>query len=240
MKKLFQRILNSLGYEIKKFNIYNSPDLQLIRMLEMFEINTIIDVGANEGQFSIRLRELGYKDKIISFEPMASPWKVLKHFSKHDLLWLVPSRTAIGDFTGEVEINISSNSESSSILPMLDEHSAAVPESIYEGKEKVEIDTLDNLVTDYIDSSSNIFIKIDTQGFEEEVLNGGKVTIDKCIGVQLELSLIELYEGQKLWDYFIPLLLDKGFELWSISPVFVNPEKGRMLQIDATFFKKEG
>ena len=123
---------------------------------------------------------------------------------------------------------------------MLDEHSAAVPESIYEGKEKVEIDTLDNLVTDYIDSSSNIFIKIDTQGFEEEVLNGGKVTIDKCIGVQLELSLIELYEGQKLWDYFIPLLLDKGFELWSISPVFVNPEKGRMLQIDATFFKKEG
>lgn len=78
---------------------------------------------------------------------------------------------------------------------------------------------------------------MDTQGYEDRVLNGPEGILDRIVGIQLELSLIPLYEEQCLYDEMIVRLQNKGFDLWSIIPVFINPKSGRLFQVDATFFR---
>jgi FkbM family methyltransferase len=81
-------------------------------------------------------------------------------------------RCALGDHNGEVEINIAGNSEISSILPMLESHRSAAPESAYQGKEIVLIQTLDAVAGEYLKDARAHFLTIDTQGFEWQVLDG--------------------------------------------------------------------
>ena len=85
----------------------------------------------------------------------------------------------------------------------------------------------------------NIFIKIDTQGYEWQVLDGAEEALKLACGLHLELSLVPLYAGQHLWMNIIERLNSKGFDLWNINKGFTDSRDGRLLQIDATFFKKK-
>ena len=96
---------------------------------------------------------------------------------------------------------------------------------------------LDDISPNYIQPESIVFLKIDTQGSEHLILKGSDETLKHCIGLQLELSLVPLYENQLLYDDMINILKEKGFELWSIASVFSNPQNGRLLQVDAIFIK---
>jgi len=86
---------------------------------------------------------------------------------------------AIGDFSGTIDINISKNSVSSSILPMLDTHLNAAHQSKFVNIEKTKISTLDNIINIYLNDNSNCFLKIDTQGYEWMVLNGASNLLKK-------------------------------------------------------------
>jgi len=206
-------------------------------MLDSHNVNLIFDVGANTGQFGVSLRELGYKHRIVSFEPLTAAWEELKITSRNDPLWDVASRAAIGNKTDEIDINISKNSQSSSVLNMLETHSTAAPESKFIGVERVPLRTLDHLALEYLDSNTTSFLKIDTQGYEDRVLEGARKILEKISGLQLELSLVPLYQDQSLYDDLIEKLKNIGFNLWSIQPVFVDQDSGRLLQVDATFFR---
>ena len=98
-------------------------------------------------------------------------------------MWEAYPRRALGDHTGEVEINIAGNSESSSILPMLESHRSAAPESAYEGKEIVPIKTLDAVAGQYLKDAQAPFLKIDTQGFELQVLDGTRDILPHIKGI---------------------------------------------------------
>jgi len=84
---------------------------------------------------------------------------------------------------------------------------------------------------------STPFIKIDTQGYEAQVLRGAECLLQKAAGLQVELSLVPLYAGQVLYDELISQVKSKGFELWGLTPVFIDAQSGRLLQADATFFR---
>lgn len=239
VKSFAKRLFRAFGYELREFNPAISESAQFMKMLSMHKVNLVFDVGANAGQFGRKnLRDAGYSDRIVSFEPTIAAWYKLLAESKNDLHWTVAPRTAIGNFDGEIEIHISDNSQSSSILDMLDTHSNAVPESRYIGSERVPLCRLDSVATGYLSQDSVIFLKIDTQGYEDRVLYGAKDLMTKAVGLQLELSLVPLYTDQCLFDELIARLKSVGFELWSVSPAFVDPKNGRLLQIDATFFRR--
>ena len=90
----------------------------------------------------------------------------------------------------------------------------------------------------HISGKENILLKIDTQGFEWQVLDGAEETLSKCQGVLCELSLVPLYEGQRLWLEVIERLNSMGFTLWGVqSGGFTDDQNGRTLQIDAIFFR---
>jgi hypothetical protein len=85
----------------------------------------------------------------------------------------------------------------------------------------------------------NLFLKIDVQGFEPQVLEGAARLLDRTQGVQLELSLAPLYEGQTLFLPLVDWLAKKGFELWALIPGFIDNKTGRMLQVDGIFFRPD-
>jgi len=153
--------------------------------------------------------------------------------------WTVAERCAIGDTNGEVDINISQNSVSSSILPILDACVASAPDSKYIGVERVPVITLESIAPGYLKDSNAPFLKIDAQGFEHAVLAGAGNILPKIKGIQIELSLVPLYDGQllfrQLWDY----LESAGFSLQFILPGFTDDTTGRQLQADGLFFRNE-
>jgi len=238
LKQTIRKTFNTVGIEVHRFVPENSSSARLLSALRKFEIDVVVDIGANNGQFAKELRAGGFKHQIISFEPLTSAHAKLIEASKYDPDWQIHSRCAIGDQIGEIEINIASNSVSSSILPMLSEHSNAAPQSIYLGSEKAEITTVDKAVLPYLFEKNAPLLKIDTQGYEWHVLNGATLTLPKVKGILMELSLVPLYEGQHLWLECIARLNAEGFTLWSLEPAFIDPLTGRTLQWDGLFFRQ--
>jgi len=237
MKTIIKKLFNLFGLQISKFNLYKAPAYQTVQALKAHNIDLVFDVGANIGQFASELRAYGYKGKIVSFEPLPDAYIELANKAKGDKNWIVHPRCAVGAVAGEIEINVAANSVSSSILPMLSAHKDAAPESVYSHKSMVSIITLDSVLKKYTSLENNLLIKIDTQGYEWLVLDGAELAIRQCKGLLLELSLIPLYEGQKLWIEIIDRLSKSNHSLFSIQTGFTDGNTGQTLQIDGLFFK---
>ena len=232
LRRILITALNAAGMKIVRVNPVPTP-------LMHHQITVLLDVGANQGQHARGCRKQGYKGKIISFEPLPDAYEVLSGFAKQDQGWVLHDRCAIGAEAGETEINIAQNSLSSSIRPMLKAHLDAASSSRYVGKAKTNVITLDSVFDSYCSPDDKIFLKIDTQGFEAEVLKGAEKSLPKIAVVQLEMSIVPLYEGQKLYDYFIDYFKERGFFLWSLETGFCDRVSGQHLQFDATFVRND-
>lgn len=227
-------MLNSIGLDIRR---YPSRDIRRrILLLKHYEINTVIDIGAHLGGYAQELRRAGYSGKIISFEPQPDVFRQLEKTSKDDSEWEAHN-LAIGAEKGEVSINISKNSHSSSILEINQLHTESAPSSEYIGQVDVAVETLDSFLEHSTFIGDRIYLKIDAQGYEDKILIGAEDVLKRIKGIQLELSTRELYKGQKLYLNLINELIDKGFELHSIENGFFDAKSGRLLQFDGIFFK---
>ncbi len=238
LKSFVKRAFRRLGFDLRRYRPESSEPAQFMAMLSSHGVNLVFDVGANAGQFGRSLREAGYGGRIVSFEPLASARGQLLATSRNDPLWEVAPRAALGSENGAIDINVAGNSESSSVLNMLASHADVVPESRYVEIERVPMVRFDAIALDYLREDSVAFQKIDTQGYEDRVLEGSRGLLDRLIGLQVELSLVPLYEGQSLFSELLEQITAQDFELWAISPVFIDPQSGRLLQIDATFFRR--
>ena len=238
LKSIVTKTIHILGFDIQRYNIARCGDDRQMMMLSAHKVNLVFDIGANTGGFAILLRKNGYQGRIISFEPLSAAHSQLLKISRKDPFWEVAPRAAIGNQNIDITINVAGNSESSSILNMLESHSRAAPEARYIGKEKVPLRRIDSFAPDYLQAESVLFLKIDTQGFEDRVLEGATGLMDRIVGIQLELSLLPLYENQRLFDDLLADLKKMKFDLWSIDPVFADHNNGRLLQVDATLFRR--
>ncbi len=237
IKKFMRRTTRALGYDFRRANPANVPSLQLAKALAAFGIDLVLDVGANCGQFGAELRTEGYAGTIVSFEPLSSAHERLTLAAHNDRDWRVHPRCALGDAEGQATINISANSVSSSLLPMLGAHSAAAPESNFEHSETTPVFRLDDVAESYLSSAKQPFLKLDVQGYEWRVLDGSPRILSRSRGVLCELSMVHLYEGQQLWLEIISRLEQSGFKLWALQQGFVDARDGRTLQLDGLFFR---
>lgn len=239
VKEAIRSAFRRLGVDVRRYSFLMSPDDQFRAMFAHHGIDLVFDVGANAGQYSTELRSrFGYQGRIVSFEPLPAAYEKLLGAAAGDPSWEVAPRAAVGSTAGSVVLHVSGNSQSSSVLSMLDAHAAAAPESRYVRDEIVPMTTLDIAAGDHVKDDSRVFLKIDTQGYESEVLRGATALLSRVLGVQMEMSVTSLYDGQLLMRDLWRVLEDAGFELWMLSPVFVDRQTGRLLQVDATFFRK--
>lgn len=235
-----------IGLDVNRYNAVESAEARLFALLSSHRIDTVIDVGANDGGYGALLRRGGYQGTILSFEPLEAEHTRLQAAASADAAgkWFVHPRAALGSENGQVEIHVAGNSASSSILPMHKTHEKAAPESKYVGVQKVEVRRLDEVRHEALDQplaqGGRVLLKIDTQGYEMPVLQGAERLLPRIAGVQLELSLTRLYEGQVLYLEMIQWLAARGFELWNLIPGFIDPASARMLQCDGVFFRGQG
>jgi FkbM family methyltransferase len=239
LKSALKRTMRHLGFDLRRYRPDSSENARLTRMLALHKVNLVFDIGANIGQFGKSLREVGYMGRIVSFEPISACWEQLVAMSRTDPLWEIAPRSALGEEDGEIEMHVSRNSVSSSVLDMLSSHLAAAPDSGYVRNEITPLRRLDTVGEEYLREDSRLFIKMDTQGYEAQVLQGAENTLHKAIGLHVELSLVPIYAGQLLYDDIVPQLKGKGFELWDINPFFIDPRSGRLLCADGTFFRPD-
>lgn len=237
LKQSIKKIAKNLGFGIYKIP-KQFPKLQPPNPLVYHQVDLLLDVGANVGQYVIENRQQGYVGQVVSFEPLPDAYQALVENAYGDSQWLIHERCAVGSEMGQTEINISKNSYSSSLLPMLNTHSDSAPESVYIGTANTLVLTLDSVYEQYAKDKKKVFLKIDTQGFEAHVLAGALKSLPSIFAVQLELSLVPLYANQELYPYFLKFFGEQGFYLWQIIPGFIDNESGQSLQFDAIFLRK--
>jgi FkbM family methyltransferase len=213
---------------------------RFVKQLESRRVNVVFDVGANSGQFATGLRRGGFTGRIVSFEPLSGPFSLLERRASRDSLWDC-RQYALGDVDGTISMNVAGNAgASSSVLPMLKSHQDAFPPANYIGTEEVSIRRLDPVAPEFLRPTDVTFLKMDVQGFEKQVVAGGKSTVnDRCIGMQLELSFLPLYEGDMLIREALDLVYSLGFTMTGLLPGFTDPRNDRMLQADGIFFRED-
>jgi len=233
------RVENTTPYlRLKKLYPRPSEVNQLTKMLASHNVSSVFDVGANVGQFGKELRLAGFGGKIVSFEPLAVAHARLVQVAQGDPNWIVAPRMAIGSADAVVSINIAGDSVSSSILDMLEVHVEAAPDSAYIGKEQVPMKRLDDVASEYLRPEDSLFLKIDVQGCESQVLQGASRLLHRVVGLHLELALVPCYRNQPTFDRVVRALEAAGFNLWLLSPGTVDEHTGRQLQVDAVFFQE--
>jgi FkbM family methyltransferase len=231
---IFHNVIRKTGYDVVKCK-YSKHELEIEQLLNSLNINCVLDIGANEGQYAKNIRIGGYKNRIISFEPVKEPFGKLQKRSLNDLLWEIHN-IALGDSVGQAEINISENSVSSSILGIKNSHTDAAPDSKYIGTQKIEIRTLDSLFNELKIEGQKIYMKVDTQGFEKNVLEGAKQSLKSIKAIQLEMSVQPLYDGEDLYYQLSELLYKEGFRLIKIVRGLTK-SNGELLQFDGVFMR---
>jgi len=230
------RLLRGLGWEVQRFKNSNGEARVLADILRFTRADVVLDVGANLGQFGDQLLSLGYGGKLVSFEAIPNVHsQLLQHARQRSPAWIVAPCAALGSRRGSIDINISANVLSSSVLPMREAHLAAAPTSNYVDRQTVAMERLDELARPLVPASARLFIKIDTQGYELEVLKGATDLLPQTAGVQIELSLVPLYEGAPTFLGMMQYLQAVGFEPFGMVPVFRDVRSGRLLQVDGFF-----
>ena len=237
-KKIIKAATRSLGFDVITWKPQSSSDAALARMLAHHEIDVVLDVGANEGQYARYLRGIGFRGRIVSFEPCSATHERLRISASRDAMWTAAPRAALGNREGQIRLNVASNGgASSSVLPILEEHRNAAPWVDYVRSEMVSITRLDRAAAELLSKEHRIFLKVDVQGYELEVLEGAPELLPRILGVQLELSLVSLYEGQALFPVLMDFMQQRGFQIWGIMPGLMSNSTGRLLQTDVIFFR---
>jgi FkbM family methyltransferase len=198
------------------------------------EVDLLIDVGANTGQYASLVRSLGYRGRIVSFEPGARAFEALARRAAGDRRWEV-RRAALGASHARAVLHVSSNSVSSSLLPIRREHVDVAPESRVVAREDVEVSTVDAELAGA--PGGSVWLKMDVQGSELDVLAGAVDSFERVRVVQSEMLLTALYDGQADYLEVCELLRRQGLSLRHVERGFQDKGTGFVLAVDGLFVR---
>ncbi len=230
-----RRLVRRAGVDVQRWPSPRDPATAHVRLLRDAGVTLVLDVGAAGGGYALTVRDRGHRGRIVSCEPLPDSFERLRVAAAADPDWEV-RRTAVGATPGRATLHVAGNADSSSLLPMLDTHTEAAPHTATVGSVEVDVTTVDALLDEVARPTDAVLLKLDVQGAEAEVLDGA--SLDRLVGIHLEHSLVELYDGSVTFEPMHRRLLDAGFELVDLSPGFRDPRSGRLLQFDATYLRR--
>lgn len=208
------------------------------KMLNQRQIDLVLDVGANTGQYASLLRTHDYRGRIVSFEPILSCFRRLEENAAGDDRWSAV-HCALGERSEEKPIHIwPGDSKFSSFLEAKPGADAFTEETDAYATELTKVETLDSVINNCAKPNDRIFLKIDTQGYERQVLAGAEQLLRRLVGLQLEMSIFPLYEGQAVLDEMIAMLRKRGFALWFLQRGLADFSIGKTAEVDGVFFRE--
>ena len=230
------RLAARMGLDVRRTS--TSAPARLMTLLRRYEVDLILDIGANRGEFGRQLRAFGYAGEIVSFEPLPDAFASLSRVAASDPRWEV-REVALGAENGSAMLNVADNDgASSSLLPMLRRHELAAPSSRYVGAVDVQVRRLTTIWDEVVGSALKPFMKLDVQGFEGRVLDGASEELAQLAGIQLELSVVPVYEGSPLLRQMLDRMDALDLRLVDVEPGFRDERTGEMLQFDGVFMRR--
>lgn len=195
-------------------------------------IATVIDLGANRGQFSLAARYCFPRAAIFAFEPLTQPYTTYQRIFAGDQSTRV-FNTAIGTERSSAPIHVSGRDDSSSLLPITATQDQLFPGTGEVGTTTIQVDRLDALLSP-ADLQGTKLLKIDVQGYEAQALQGSTGLLDHIHYIYIECSFVELYEGQALAPDIIDWLHQRGFVLTGVFNMAYD-RNHRAVQADFLF-----
>ena len=259
LKNIFKYFFNSIGYDIIKYKktetiistqetliekvvdsnakriLYYEKEGKRFEWLKEFNFKTIIDIGANEGQFAGKILTVFPDALLHCFEPLPAVFSQLKiYFNSNPNVVLY--NYGLGSRDEEKMIFKNEYSPSSSFLEMLDLHKSNFDFAVGVAPENISIRRLD----DFFEKSiiRPLLLKIDVQGYEKYVLDGGKTVVQQADVVIIETSFYQLYKGQPLFDDIYQYLIKLGFQYAGNVEQLIAPTDKKILQADALFIRR--
>ncbi len=231
MKACIKGLFRQFGLEVKRI-----PPYKLYGWLRKCKIRTILDIGANVGQFAGQIHALLPDARLYSFEPLADCYRELVKKMEH-----VPEfhafNLALGDKNGREHIFRNEYTPTSSLLPQDKLLVESFPYTASAAVQEIEIRRLDDVAHELV-LVEPILTKIDVQGMEDKVLLGAESVIARTAILIVETSFEPLYKGQVLFPAIYDLLRSKGFSYMGTEHIIRNPVDGRPLQCDALFLRE--
>jgi FkbM family methyltransferase len=234
--KLLQRAAARLGVSVMRFGESNYLTPHLKRLFGVLAIDCVLDVGANTGQFVDRLRrEIGYDGVVASFEPARAAYDQLARSLAGDRRWR-GFNIALGRETGTAQLNL--YTPDCSLNSMLEasefgsDRFAAL--RLEPRKESVEVRRLDDVFADAVKPLVDpvTFLKLDTQGFDLEVLEGARGVLDRVAALVTELPVRPIYDGMPWLVEGLEHLQDLGYEVTGMFPVTRDRDRLGAVEFD--------
>ena len=210
-----------------------------IEVLRRLGIKVVIDVGANKGQWAEEVLKDGFQGKVISFEPCPEAYAELARKVQRNRPTCLALAMGLGAEDRCAEFFITEGSASSSFRQPVKRTAGLSRSSAVKEKREVEIRCLDGVMKESGVAMERLYLKIDTQGYEREVLRGASETLRRTDAVEVELSHVELYEGQALLPEVWGMLTRAGFRPAWLERGFRDPEDIWLMQVDGLFVREE-
>jgi FkbM family methyltransferase len=228
LKDVIRDLAESLGYIIRKKH-FNS-------WLQKYDIKTVVDIGANEGQFATDFTAIFPSAQFHCFEPLDVPFTLLKkRFIKNKNVTVY--NFALGEKEEELVMNLNEFTPSSSFLKMNENHTTSFSHAVNTRQCNIHVKRLDDIAAS-LNLTEPFLVKIDVQGFEDKVLAGGLNTVKDATIIIVEVSFKELYENQPLFDKIYQTVTNLGFRYGGNFEQLLSPITNEVLQADALFIKK--
>lgn len=216
-------------------------DLHLLKILDALAINCILDVGAHKGDFGCEVRRIGYRGRIVSFEPVAQNFEELSRTASADPLWRV-FPFALGERSEHADINVFGGSTLHSLLTP-----SAYGRSMFGDKlalrrtERIEVRRLDEVLGLCLEGlpQPRMYLKLDTQGYDLAVVEGAGSSLDRMLALQTEVALRSIYQDMRnTLCNTIPELEKRGFGVTGLFPITRDKDDGlQIIELDCVMIR---
>jgi FkbM family methyltransferase len=232
-KRVVRRLSRAFGLEVVRLSKGELLRGHLPRLLSQCGINLVLDVGAHQGEYARFIRSAGYAGRIVSFEPVAATFSALERAASTDSMWQT-HQLALGARDQEATINVAAATTLASLRRPSGYSLQEFPgKSNISRVETVEVRRLDGIfesVAAGLDQP-RAYLKLDTQGWDLEVLAGAAGCLPQILALQSELSVQPLYEGTPGYLAALTELHALGYELTGLFPV-VRDGSERVIELD--------
>ncbi len=234
IKRIISSLLSIFGYQVKRIDKSLDKELGNWEWFKKYPISTIIDIGANEGQFASEILKIFPAAEIYCFEPLPGVFEKLKlNFIGHGNMHF--HNIGLGEKEEEIEIFENEYSPSSSLMEMLDLHKKNFNFAVKSEPKIISLQRLDNFYSEI--KKGSLLIKIDVQGYEMHVIRGGEEMIKQADLIIIETTFQRLYKGQPLFNDLYQYFTANGFYFAGNVQQLLSPVDKQILQADSVFIR---
>ena len=239
---MIRKLVNRLGYDVVRHPNRLGFAYHISRLFEYLEIDTVLDVGANHGQYATSLRALGYTGWIYSYEPVKSIFDSLSSRMASDTRWR-GFNFALGEAEDRKSINVAAgDGQASSFLTFNEDGPERWGDAHRVARmEEVEVHRLDGVIPAITAErpDAHIYLKLDTQGLDLAILRGAGDSIPRILGLQAEIAAHQFYEGMVRFGDAINGFHELGFEITGVFPLSREFDNLRVIEFDFVFMRND-